>query len=217
MPMIVHGAALVSFVWTCIIVSVQGIGNLQSVRLGRPHHRTASGVCSQSPLCVFSPRNNSAPHAKPFSPTLKEDDVPHITVIRPIKGVEAGLYECLVSTFHLAYHKSKLTIYLCVDSTRDPAYPVPRKFISAFPDFDAKVLVEEPDPVSHGDGGYVDKLGPNPKIRNISHAYREVKGDIIWIADCKVWLGANSAGRMVDKLFGFLPDGAQTKPYKFVH
>ncbi|KAK4663930.1 Ceramide glucosyltransferase [Podospora pseudopauciseta] len=193
MPMIVHSAALVSFVWTCIIVFVQGIGIYKILR------------------------NNSAPYAKPFSPTLKEDDVPHITVIRPIKGVEAGLYECLVSTFHLAYPKSKLIIYLCVDSTRDPAYPVPRKFISAFPDFDAKVLVQEPDPVSHGDGGHVDKLGPNPKIRNISRAYREVKGDIIWIADCNVWLGANSAGRMVDKLFGFLPDGAQTKPYKFVH
>ncbi|KAK4173972.1 family 21 putative glycosyltransferase [Triangularia setosa] len=167
MPMIVHGAALVSFVWTCIIVSVQGIGIYKILR------------------------NNSAPHAKSFSPTLKEDDVPHITVIRPIKGVEAGLYECLASTFYLAYPKSKLTIYLCVDSTRDPAYPVPRKFISAFPDFNAKVLVEEPDPVSHGDGGHVDKLGPNTKIRNISRAYRE--------------------------LFGFLPDGAQTKPYKFVH
>ncbi|KAK4669959.1 Ceramide glucosyltransferase [Podospora pseudopauciseta] len=193
MPMIVQGAALVSFVWTCIIVSVQGIG-----------------------ICKIL-RNNSAPHPKPFSPTLEKDEVPHITVIRPVKGAEAGLYECLASTFQLAYPKSKLTIYLCVDSTRDPAYPVLQKVVAAYSDFDAKVFVEEQDPVLHGDGGHIDKLGPNPKIRNISRAYREAKGDIIWIADCNVWLGANSAGRMVDKLDGFLPDGTRTKPYKFVH
>lgn len=134
-----------------------------------------------------------------------------------MKGVEAGLYECLASTFRLAYPKSKLTIYFCVDSTDDPAYPILRQAVADFPGFDAKVLVEEEDPVLHGEGGHVNNLGPNPKIRNISRAYREAKGDIIWIADCNVWLGRESAGRMVDKLCGFQPNGAQTTPYKFVH
>jgi len=79
------------------------------------------------------------------------------------------------------------------------------------------VLVEEDDPVLHGSAGHVNNLGPNPKIRNMSRAYREAKGDLIWIIDCNIWVGRGSAGRMVDKLCGFRPDGARATPYKFVH
>ena len=61
-----------------------------------------------------------------------------------------------------------------------------------------------------------DSLGPNPKIRNMSRAYREAKGDLIWVIDCNVWVGTGVCGRMVDKLCGFTPKGF-TKPYKFVH
>ncbi|KAK4164430.1 family 21 putative glycosyltransferase [Cladorrhinum sp. PSN259] len=191
--MIRQGTALVGLVWSCMLFSIQGIGIYKIVR------------------------NHSAPHAPPVSPKLKKDQVPHITVIRPCKGVEAGLYECIASTFRLAYPKSKLEICLCVDSTEDPAYPILVQALADFPGFDARVLVEEQDPILHGEDGHINNLGPNPKIRNISRAYREAKGDIIWIADCNVWLGTGSAGRMVDKLCGYQPNGAQTTPYKFVH
>jgi ceramide glucosyltransferase len=151
------------------------------------------------------------------SASLKDDEVPHITIIRPVKGVEAGLYDCLASAFRLAYPKSKLTIYICVASASDPAYPILQQVVADFPGFDAKVLVEEDDPLLHGSGGHVNNLGPNPKIRNMSRAYREAKGDLIWIVDCNVWVGTGSAGRMVDKLSGFRPDGAKATPYKLVH
>ena len=139
-------------------------------------------------------------------------------MIRPVKGVDVGLYECLSSTFRLAYPKSKLSIRLCVDSKSDPAYPVLCQLVADFGHtFDAQVLVEEEDPVLHGSAGHANNLGPNPKIRNISRAYREAKGDVIWIVDCNVWVAKNAAGRMVDKLFGFEANGGRTTPYKFVH
>lgn len=138
-------------------------------------------------------------------------------MIRPVKGVEIGLYECLASTFRLAYPRSKLTIYLCVASADDPAYPILQQVVANFPGFDAKVLVEEDDPLLHGADGHVNNLGPNPKIRNISRAYREAKGDVIWIVDCNIWTAKNAAGRMIDKLYGFRPGGERTTPYKFVH
>lgn len=162
-------------------------------------------------------RYHSSPPAKPVSPSLREDDVPHITIIRPVKGVEIGLYECLASTFHLAYPRSKLTVYLCVESNDDPAYPILQQLIADFPGFDARIMVEEDDPLLHGAQGRVTNLGPNPKIRNISRAYREAKGDVIWIVDCNVWASKNAAGRMVDKLFGYKPGGERVKPYKLVH
>ncbi|KAK1599289.1 ceramide glucosyltransferase [Colletotrichum navitas] len=152
-----------------------------------------------------------------ISPSLKKQDVPHITIIRPVKGLEYGLYDCIASSFRQDYPRDKLTIRLCVADQSDPAYPVLVQLVKDFPGFDAQVLVEEEDPLLHGSGGHVDNLGPNPKIRNISRAYREAKGDIIWVMDCNVWVAKGVAGRMVDKLLGYGPGGSRVKPYKFVH
>jgi ceramide glucosyltransferase len=88
------------------------------------------------------------------------------------------------------------------------------RVIKDFPQFDARILVENEDPKLRDDGG--ETLGPNPKIRNMSRAYREAKGDIVWIIDCNVWVGNGVCGRMVDKLCGFAKE-AHAMPYKFVH
>ena len=50
----------------------------------------------------------------------------------------------------------------------------------------------------------------------MSRAYREAKGDIIWIIDCNVWVSPRVAGLMVDRLCGFDPANNGRK-YKFVH
>ncbi|KAL2268989.1 hypothetical protein VTJ83DRAFT_3835 [Remersonia thermophila] len=189
----VQAAALTSLIWSCAVFVVQSIGIYQ----------------------IF--RHNSGPLPQPVSSSLDEDDVPHVTILRPVKGLEPRLYECLASTFRLAYPRSKLTIYLCVASAQDPSYPLLQQIVADFPGFDARVLVEEDDPLLHGAAGHVNNLGPNPKIRNMSRGYREAKGDIIWIVDCNVWVGPHSAGRMVDKLCGFGPGGRRAVPYKFVH
>jgi ceramide glucosyltransferase len=151
------------------------------------------------------------------SPSLHRDEIPHITVIRPVKGWEDGWYDCLAATFRQDYPKDKITVYLCVASTDDPSYPFLERLVAEFPGFDSKILIEEQDPVLHGSRGKVDNLGPNPKIRNISRAYREAKGDIIWIVDANVWISEGVAGRMVDKLCGFRPGAQRAKPFKFVH
>ncbi|KAH8880594.1 glycosyltransferase family 21 protein [Thozetella sp. PMI_491] len=193
MSMIIQGLALACTYWSFQVAVVQFIGILK----------------------LF--RSHSAPPPDPVSPRLPDDEVPHITVIRPVKGLDKGLYDCLASTFRQSYPRHKLTIYLCVPSTSDPAYPTLKKVVSDFPAFDAKIMIEEEDPLLHGPQGNVDNLGPNPKIRNMSRAYREAKGEVIWIIDCNVWVSKGVAGRMVDKLYGFQPGGRRVKPYKFVH
>lgn len=152
-----------------------------------------------------------------MSPTLNLHNVPHVTILRPVKGLEPQLYECLASTFRQTYPLQKLTIYFCVASTDDPAYPVLLRLLEDFPLFDAKIFIEAEDPNLSGHGGETTNLGPNPKIRNMSRGYREAKGDIVWIIDCNVWVGKGVAGRMVDKLCGFQADRTRTTPYKFVH
>lgn len=141
-------------------------------------------------------------------------DVPRLTVIRPVKGIEPNLYECLSATFRQDYPAERLTVFLCVSSRDDPSFSILERVIADFSSFDAHILVEDEDPKLCGDRA--ENLGPNPKIRNMSRAYREAKGDIVWIIDCNVWVGKGVCGRMVDKLCGYGPLG-EAMPYKFVH
>jgi len=123
--------------------------------------------------------------------------------------LEPNLYECLAATFRQTYPKDKLTISFCISDRQDPALPVVERLLFDFPNFEAQLLVEDEDPFLQENN---DNLGPNPKIRNMSRAYREAKGDIIWIIDCNVWVAKGTCGRMVDTLLGH----GQT-PNKFVH
>lgn len=138
-----------------------------------------------------------------------------MTVIRPVKGLEPHLYECLASTFQQDYPIDKLTVNFCITTRADPAFPIIEKVIADFPRSDARLYVEEEDPLLKDNGPNSYHLGPNPKIRNMSRAYREAKDDIVWIIDCNVWVGKGVCGRMVDRLCG-LGSGRGYK-YKFVH
>ncbi|KAJ5461887.1 Ceramide glucosyltransferase [Penicillium daleae] len=153
---------------------------------------------------------------RPRRSALAENtDAPHVTAIRPVKGLEPHLYDCLAATFRQDYPRDKLTVCLCVATRDDPAYPTLCKLLADFPDVDARVYVEEADPLLQGSGPDAYALGPNPKIRNMSRAYREAKGDIIWIIDCNVWVGKGVCGRMVDRLCG--TGATSSKKFKFVH
>ena len=148
--------------------------------------------------------------------TMDEDRVPHVTVIRPVKGLDPRLYECLAATLRQTYPKNRLNTVFCVPSRSDPAFPILQRLCKDFPDVHVQILVEEEDPLLLKDS---NALGPNPKIRNMSRAYREAKGDIVWILDCNVWVGKGVCGRLVDLLCGF-GEGSNGKPktkYKFVH
>lgn len=154
----------------------------------------------------------SQPHR---SRLTNASDVPHVTAIRPVKGLEPHLYDCLAATFRQDYPRDKLSICLCVSTRDDPAYPTLCKLITDFPHIDAQIFVEDEDPLLHQNGANSYTLGPNPKIRNMSRAYREAKGDIVWIIDCNVWVGKGVCARMVDRLCG--TGIAPGKKYKFVH
>ena len=132
-------------------------------------------------------------------------------MIRPIKGTEPFLRECLESTYYQDYPRSYLTICFCISSADEPSLPLLQELISEYNEHDTRLYVENDDTYLFEDNGV--NLGPNPKIRNMSRAYREAKGSIIWIVDCNIWISKGVAGRMVDALNGF----GIRKRYKFVH
>lgn len=145
---------------------------------------------------------------------MKEEDVPHITVIRPVSGLDPRLYECLASSLRQTY--PKIDNVFCVASRSDPAYPILERLVHDFPNADVRLTVEEEDPMLKKDR---KALGPNPKIRNMSRAYREAKGELVWILDCNVWVGKGIGARFVDLLCGYSNDrGCKMKTkFKFVH
>ena len=165
--------------------------------------------------------------------SLPNHAVPQVTIIRPCKGLEPYLYDCLSSTFRQDYPFNKLTVHFCVSSRDDPAFPIIQRVLQDHPGSQGKVFVEDEDPllITNGDGhgeaerrngtahkDARERLGPNPKIRNMSRAYREAgKDDLIWILDCNIWVGRGTCARMVDKLSGLDDGQGEGKGYKFVH
>jgi ceramide glucosyltransferase len=155
----------------------------------------------------MDPRWRYYSHPADFCESTDQQAAPEVTIIRPVKGLEPYLYDCLASTFLQSYPKHKLHIRLCISNRDDPAHPVLIRLLRDYPDADAKILVEEEDVPLQNE---TLNLGPNPKIRNMSRAYREAaqgKDDLIWIVDCNVWIGKHTCGRMV----------AQLSRNKFVH
>ena len=116
-----------------------------------------------------------------------------MTILRPVKGLDPYLYECLASTFLQVYSSNRVHVRFCVSTHDDPALPVLRRLLLDFQAFDAQLLVEEDDPPLQSR----ESFGLNPKIRNMTRAYHGAIGDIIWIVDSNVWLGKHSLGRMV--------------------
>ncbi|OAG04378.1 uncharacterized protein CC84DRAFT_1164863 [Paraphaeosphaeria sporulosa] len=183
-----HYAALVCLVWFAIVWMVCAIGVTQLFRYYSRRPRPATCLAAAN-----------------------EPDVPHVTIIRPVKGLEPRLYECLAATFRQTYPATKIHNVLCVSERSDPAMPILERLLQDFPNVDARITVEDEDPVLKENK---HALGPNPKIRNMSRAYREAREDsIVWILDCNVWVGKGVCGRMVDLLCGY----GGTIKNKFVH
>lgn len=143
-------------------------------------------------------------------------DIPHVTIIRPCKGHEPYLAECLASTFLQDYPRTRLTVHFCVSSRSDAATATVENVLKQYPNFDARLYIEDENPALTTAAG-ADALGPNPKIRNMSQAYREAKGDLMWVIDCNVWVSRGVGARMVDKICGYGADGTFTTAYKLVH
>ncbi|OQU98586.1 hypothetical protein CLAIMM_04346 [Cladophialophora immunda] len=179
-------------------------------------------VCAIGYVCLFLYYRQIPSQGAILSGSAKHD-IPNVTVIRPCKGLEPYLYECLASTFHQDYPRDQIAVHFCISSRSDPAYEIIERVVNDHRGHNARIFVEEEDDgVANGDeeeSNYRRCLGPNPKIRNMSKAYREAGArDLIWILDCNVWVGRGVCARMVDRLCGFTRQGhAPTTPYKLVH
>jgi ceramide glucosyltransferase len=98
---------------------------------------------------------------------------PPISVLKPLCGVDEGLYENLVSFARQRYPEFELVF--CIADPRDPALAVVQRLRVAYPDLAVRLVV-------HGE---VDPIA-NPKVVSLVHSMRVARYEHVLVSDSNV-------------------------------
>ncbi|OGR95707.1 MAG: hypothetical protein A2V88_16225 [Elusimicrobia bacterium RBG_16_66_12] len=98
--------------------------------------------------------------------------LPPVTVIKPLKGAEAALYENLASFCRQDYPCYQLLF--CLQGPEDPALAVVARLRKDFPGVDMEVVVSK------------SRIGYNPKVNNMANAYPFAKYDLLLMSDSDI-------------------------------
>ncbi|MBI4677930.1 MAG: bacteriohopanetetrol glucosamine biosynthesis glycosyltransferase HpnI [Elusimicrobia bacterium] len=100
------------------------------------------------------------------------DELPPVTVLKPLKGRDRGLYHNLASFCGQDY--PRFQIVFALSDPDDPAAEVIAELKKDFPGVDMEVVVSS------------GRIGCNPKINNLANAYHRVKHGTLVIADSDI-------------------------------
>ncbi len=110
-------------------------------------------------------------------------ELPPVSIVRPVCGLDNFLEETLRTSFELGYPDFELVF--CVASARDPAVPVVERLIATHRQVRARLLVGD-DRVSH-----------NPKLNNCVKGWRAAEYHWIAIADFNVLMPPDYIQRLL--------------------
>ncbi len=99
-------------------------------------------------------------------------ELPPVSVLKPLCGMDDGLEENLRSFFQQDY--PTLQLVFGVQGSNDPSVPLVRRLMAEHPDVDARLVVH--------DGG----RGFNPKVANLRASMPSAKHDVVVISDSNV-------------------------------
>jgi len=99
--------------------------------------------------------------------------LPPVTILKPVKGMDADSYENFASFCHLDY-SAPLQMIFAVASPDDPVIAVIHRLVLDYPDRDIDLII---NPSIHG---------PNYKVSNLINAFPQAKHDIIIICDSDI-------------------------------
>lgn len=114
------------------------------------------------------------------------ESFPPLSILKPVKGIEEGLLENLESFIGLDYPEYELI--LCLGSEADPAFPLLYAFARMHQNKKVSLHIGE------------EKIGPNPKVNNLSRPYRIARHDLILISDSNVRVTKDYLIKMVQSL-----------------
>jgi len=104
--------------------------------------------------------------------SLPRRNLPPVSLVRPLCGIDNYAADTLVSTFALDYPRCE--ILFCVASAKDPVVALIEAMMAKHAAAGAKLLI--------GD----DKVSPNPKLNNVLKGWRAAHHDWIVLADSNV-------------------------------
>jgi ceramide glucosyltransferase len=111
-------------------------------------------------------------------------ELPAVTLVRPLCGIDNYAADTLRSTFGLAY--ARYEILFCVASAKDPVIPLVEALIAEHAGASAKLLI--------GD----DKVSNNPKLNNVLKGWRAAAHDWIVLADSNVLMPSDYLTRLME-------------------
>ncbi|KAJ9128369.1 hypothetical protein QFC24_000662 [Naganishia onofrii] len=102
------------------------------------------------------------------------ENLPGVTIIRPLRGLDPNLYYNLESTLALDYPKERYEVIFALQRENDQALDVVRRLMGKYPDVDMRVITT------------TEPIGVNPKINNIYNPIDQAKYDILWVLDATI-------------------------------
>ena len=113
-------------------------------------------------------------------------ELPKVTILKPLKGLDDQLEENLRSFFELDYPNYELVFGL--NSNADPAFAIARKLALQYTHIDVHIVVSD------------FKIGLNPKINNLYNMDAQASGEYILISDSNTHVRADFLKQMMDAI-----------------
>jgi ceramide glucosyltransferase len=113
--------------------------------------------------------------------------MPGVTILKPVHGAEAGLYDNLRSFCEQDY-AGPVQLLFGVHDLADAAVPVVEQLIAEYPDRDLALCVTR------------NRSGPNPKIANLLGMEGKIAHDVVVIADSDIAVTRDYLARTVAEL-----------------
>ncbi|XP_076443691.1 ceramide glucosyltransferase-like isoform X2 [Babylonia areolata] len=114
------------------------------------------------------------------------DDVPGVSIVKPLMGVDPLLEENLESHFTVNYPKYELLI--CFHDDEDPAINLVKRLQEKYPKVDVRLFCE----------GRTDIM--NPMVQNMVQGYEAAQYEYVWISSSRIKASTEIVEDMVMKL-----------------
>jgi ceramide glucosyltransferase len=109
--------------------------------------------------------------------------LPAVSILKPVKGLDAGLAANLRSVFAQAYPRFEVVIG--AHDADDPALAVTRRVAAEFPDVPCRIVAD------------AREVGSNAKVNNLANLHRHARHELILISDSNVRLVPGTLADMV--------------------
>lgn len=117
---------------------------------------------------------------------VNDNYLPPISILKPINGIENGIYENFISYCNQDYPAYQ--IIFGSSNSKDAAIDIVKKIMNTFPQKDIKLIICN------------DGIGTNPKISNLINIYKEAKHDIILTNDSDTRVNSDYLRKVVSPL-----------------